>query len=378
MKYRPGRVHVMSLVALAVVGLALLIVAERSKSPVMQQYFNEKMEAATLTRAGLDAIREARLGLGGPIDVDDDPNEMGLIGGVMSLITTSRADREKKVAALDPNLAAVFVELLKLEGVEEGDLVAVAVTGAFPMLNAAVLAAIETVGATPVTITSVGSSSWGANDPDLTWLDMESVLIEQGILRHRSVAASRGGGRDRGRVLLPQGRALIDSAAVRNGVPLIDEPTLDESIARRMAIYEEAAGGAGYAAYVNVGGGRASTGSRQAYELLPPGMLSRDLGTNNLQRRGTLFRMDQRGMPVLHVPSADYFIKYGDLATNYLTEDGDLVAEPTPLPDVGTGGIFFRDRYNVPLAGILAVLYGFLIFVVVRIDLKHYLFRKPQ
>ena len=83
-------------------------------------------------------------------------------------------------------------------------------------------------------------------------------------------------------------------------------------------------------------------------------------------------------MPVLHVPSADYFIKYGDLATDCLTEDGGLVTEPTPLPDVGTGGIFFRDTYNVPLAGVLAVLYGFLIFVVVRLDLKHYLFRKPQ
>ena len=77
--------------------------------------------------------------------------------------------------------------------------------------------------------------------------------------------------------------------------------------------------------------------------------------------------MAQKGMPVLHVPSADYFIERHDLAT-----------EPTPLPDVGTGGTFFRDRYNVPLAGILAVLYGFLIFVVVRIDLKHYLFRRPQ
>ena len=377
MKYRPGRVHVMSLVALAVVGLALAAVAELSKSPVMQQYFSEKMEAVTLTRAGLDAIREARLGLGEPIDVDIDPNETGLIGGVMSLITTSRADREKKVAALDPNLAAVFVELLKLDGVGEGDLVAVAVTGAFPLLNAAVLAAIETVGATPVTITSVGSSSWGANDPDLTWLDMESVLIEQGILRHRSVAASRGGRVDLGRVLSAEGRALIDSAAVRNGVPLIDEPTLDESIARRMAIYEEAAGGADYAAYVNVGGGRASTGSRKAYKELRPGV-SRNLGTNDLQSRGTLFRMAQRGMPVLHVPSAEYFIKEGDLATDCLTKDGDLVTTPTPLPEVGIGGIFFRDTYNVPLAGILTVLYGFLIFVVVRIDLKHYLFRKPQ
>jgi hypothetical protein len=67
------------------------------------------------------------------------------------------------------------------------------------------------------------------------------------------------------------------------------------------------------------------------------------------------------------VPSADSFI-----------ERYDLAEEPIPLPEVGTGGVFFRDRYDVPLAGVLAVLYGFLIFVVVRIDLKHYLFRRPE
>ena len=356
----------MSLVALAVVGLALLPVAERSKSPVMQQYFSEKIEAATLTRAGLDAIREARLALGRPIDVGNDPNETGLIGHKLSFITSSGGSHDQKLRALDPNLAAVFVELLRRGRVGEGDLVAVAVTGAFPMLNAAMLLAIETVGATPVTITSVGSSMWGANDPDLTWLDMESVLIDAGLLKHRSVAASRGGGGDWGRGLEPEGRALVDSAAVRNGVPLIDEPTLDESIARRMAIYEEAADGAGYVAYVNVGGGLGSMGSSKVYRDLEPG-LARNLGTKDFPRRGTLVRMAQQGMPVLHVPSADYFIERYDLAT-----------EPTPLPEVGTGGIFFRDGYNVPLAGVLAVLYGSLIFVVVRIDLKHYLFRKPQ
>ena len=368
MKYRPGRVHVSRLAGLAAIGLLLLWFAESSKRPAMQQYFTEKMEAATLTRVGLDALKEARLGLGTPIDVVNDPSETGLMGHEFSLITTSRGSHEQKLRALDPNLTAVFVELLKRGRVGEDDLVAVAITGAFPVLNLAVLNAIETLGATPVTVTSVGSSMWGANDPDLTWLDMESVLIEAGVLTHRSVAASRGGGDDRGRGLSPEGRALVDSAAVRNGVPLLDERTLDESIARRMEIYDEAAEAAGgeYAAYVNVGGGLSSVGSSQIYRLLRPGLF-RNLGTKNFPRRGTLVRMAQRGMPVLHVPSADSFIERYDLST-----------EPTPLPDVGTGGTFYRDRYNVPLAGILAVLYGFLIFVVVRIDLKHYLFRKPQ
>jgi poly-gamma-glutamate system protein len=363
LRYRPGRVHVLSLIALAAVGLVLHAIAERSKSPAMQPYFSVKMEAATRTRLALDAIKEERLGLGAPIDVVNDPSETGLIGPEFTLITTSRGSHEQKLRALDPNLAGVFVQLLKSARVGEDDHVAVALTGAFPVLNAAMIIAIEAVGATPVTITSVGSSMWGANDPDLTWLDMESVLIERGIISHRSVAAARGGGDDRGRGLSPEGRGLIDAAAARNGVPLIDEDTLDESITKRMAIYDEAA--PDYAAYVNIGGGLGSMGSSQVYRLIRPG-LSRNLGEKNFPRRGTLVRMAQRGVPVIHVPRAD------ELIERYALAD-----EPVPLPEPGTGGIFYRDRYNVPLAAVLAVLYGFLIFAVVRVDIKHYLFRRP-
>ena len=133
-----------------------------------------------------------------------------------------------------------------------------------------------------------------------------------------------------------------------------------------MLDYDEAAGELDYTAYVNIGGGLGSMGSSQVYRLLRAG-LSRNLGTKNFPRRGTLVRMAQRGMPVIHVPNANRFI-----------ERYDLAEEPVPRPEVGTGGVFYRDRYNVPLAGVLAVLYGFLIFAVVRIDLKHYLFRVPQ
>lgn len=356
--------HALSLVALAVVGLALLAIAERSKSPAMQPYFSLKMEAATRARMALDAIKDERLGTGEPIDVVNDPNETGLIGHEFSLITSSRGSHEQKLRALDPNLAGVFVHLLKSAGVGEGDRVAVAFTGAFPLLNAGMLIAIETVGATPVPITSVGSSMWGANDPDLTWLDMEVILAERGIIAHRSVAASRGGADDRGRGLSPEGRRLIADAAARNGVPLIDEDTLDESINRRMAVYDGSADR--YEAYVNIGGGLASIGSTQVGMLIRPG-LSRTLGEKNFPRRGTMIRVAQRGVPIIHVPRADELI-----------ERYDLAAEPIPLPEAGTGGTFYRDRYNVPLAGVLAILYGFLIFVVVRIDIKHYLFRRPS
>lgn len=366
MRFQPGRVHVLSLAALAVIGLALLAVAERSKSPVEQPHFDEKMEAATKTRHAIEAIRETRLGSGGPIDVVNDPNETGLIGPEFSLITTDRGSLDQKLRGLDPNLAAVFVDLLKRAGVERGDLVAVGVTGAFPVMNTAVVIAIEALGATPVVISSVGSSMWGATDPALTWLDMESVLLRDGVISHRSVAASIGGSDDRGRGLSPEGRALVTGAIARNGVAPIEKQTLEGSISERMRIYREAAGGKRYAAFVNVGGGLANVGSPQIGQLIRPG-LSRRLEFENPPVRGVMLRMADRRVPIVHVPSPDPFVeRYG------------LAEEPVPLPAAGTGGVFYQDRYNVPLAGILAVLYGFLIFVVVRIDLKHYLFRRPS
>jgi poly-gamma-glutamate system protein len=366
LKYQPGKVHAASLVALAAVGLLLLYAVERAKAPVMQPHFVEKMEAATRAQLAMKAIKEARLAGGVPIDPVNDPNETGLVGLGFSLITTDRGSPEQKIRALDPNLAAVFVEMLTRARVEAGNHVAIAMTGAFPLLNASAIIAVEAVGAVPVSITSVGSSMWGANDPDFTWLDMEAVLLREGVISHRSVAASRGGGDDGGRGLTPEGRALVDTAIVRSGAIPIVERSLDASIRRRMQIYADAGGKDGYAAYINVGGGLASLGSEQVGQLVRPG-LSRRLEERNFPRRGTLVRMAQGGVPIIHVPGPDALIeRYG------------LSASPTPTPAPGTGDVFYQDRYNVPLAGTVAVLYGFLIFAVVRLDLKHYVFRRVR
>lgn len=363
MKYRPGRVHVMSLVGLAVLGLVLATIAERSKTPVMQQHFAEKMDAATRTNLAIVVLKAERLDRGGVIDVVNDPNETGLIGVKVSPTTTSRGSHEQKLKALDPNISAAFVDMLKRAGVADGDLVALGSTGSFPLMNAGMVIAVEALGAIPVSVPSVGASMWGANDPDLTWLDMEAALEREGIISHRSIAASLGGSNDMGRGLSPEGRGLLRDAFERNGVALIDEPSLDESIERRMEIFREASGGRDYRVYVNIGGGLASLGSSQTGKLIKPG-LWRNLPTKNFPRRGVLVRMAENGVPIIHVPRPE------DLIERY-----DLSSEPIPLPAVGTGGVFYRDRYNVPLAAVFAVLYAFVIFVVVRIDIKHYLFK---
>jgi len=365
LKYQPGKVHVASLAALAAVGVLLLIVAERAKAPAVQPHFAEKSEAAARAERALRVIRAERLAAGLPIDPVNDPAQTGLVGLRFSLITTDRGSPEQKLRALDPNLAAVFVELLRDADVRRGDHVALGMTGSFPLLNACAIIAVETVGAIPVIVSSVGASMWGATDPELTWLDMESVLVRERVISHRSIAASRGGGDDAGRGLSEEGRALVDAAIARNGVTPIVERTLDAAIRRRMEVYAGAVGDDGYRAYINVGGGLASLGSAQVGQLVRPG-LTRRLATRHFPRRGVLARMAQRGVPIIHAPGADALIaRYG------------LSGEIAPTAAVGTGAVFYQDRYNTPLAGVLAVLYGFLIFAVVRLDLKHYIFRRP-
>src|SRR2546425_9233591 len=156
------------------------------------------------------AARKRERGI--PIDDRNGPEGYGIIGPQFTLITTDRGSQAAKVLAAHPNFAAAVTQMMLEAHVREGDLVAVGVTGSLPGLNLAVLASCRAIGAEPVVITSVGSSMFGATDPDLTWLDMESVLVQRGLWPYRSLAASPGGGGDVGRGLSPAGRQLIDDA----------------------------------------------------------------------------------------------------------------------------------------------------------------------
>jgi poly-gamma-glutamate system protein len=219
--------------------------------------------------------------------------------------------------------------------------------------------------ATPIVISSVGASDWGANLPSLTWLDMEKVLNDRGILPFKSLAASVGGPSDNGRGLSPEGRDLIKAAIERNQVAMISEATLQASIAKRMELYKTASNGKPIACYVNIGGGSASVGGAANAKLIPPG-LSQHLAVMNFPTRGVINLMAEQGLPVINLLDVE------KIALKY-----DLPTEVTDkAPDLGEGSLFFKDRYSVSGTIILTVILALVVFVVIRIDVKHYLFRR--
>ncbi len=342
--WRPHKVSRIELGLVTILALAGVVGVERFTVVEKQDFYEEKLEAARKARRAFETIRNERIARGHTFDSEVDPAQTGMVGLLMSPVTTNSGHLPSKQISVNPNFAALVVHYLRRLQVEEGDVVAVGLSGSFPAINIAVFAAIETIGADPIVISSASASQFGANDPDLGWLDMERLLQDRGVFKTRSIATSRGGIEDKGLGVTRVGRALLDEAMKRSGARVIKAGTYAESVSERMSIYNEVAEGRPIKAYINVGGGTTSVGTKVGKRLFKPG-INRSLpdGTRDIDSVMTRFVVE--GVPVVHL------VKIADLAQRYgfpLTMDS--------MPAAGQGRIFTREVYNDWLAaGIVAV-----------------------
>ncbi len=365
MKWTEGKPTNVTLLGLALFSLLVFVLAEKTAEPERQPYYDKKLQATKTALLAAQAIKEYSRTIGIPMDAQNDPYQTGLIGQERTPITSDRGIVNAKILSTNPNYAAAFVEMLVKAKVKKQSVIAVGMTGSLPGWNIALLAACDALELTPIVISSVGASDWGANIPTLTWLDMERVLGERGILQFHSTAASIGGPSDNGRGLSPDGRELIKSAIGRNHVELLSEPNLQASIAKRMEIYKAAAKDRPIACYVNVGGGSASIGGSANAKLIPPG-LTQHLAVKNFPTRGVINLMAEQGLPVINLLEVEKIAMKYDLPVEVVEK----------APSIGEGALFFKDRYSVSSTIILTVLLAIVVFGVIRIDVKHYLFRK--
>ena len=343
---------------LALLALMAFLAVEYGKEDVKLKYYDQKLEASKLAKEATDYLKEFRMHKGVFVDVINDPNETALIGQDITPITTDRGYIEAKLTATNPNFAAVVVDMLKEAELEKNDVVAVAFTGSFPGLNVAVHSALQTLKLKPIIISSVGASNWGANDPYYTWLDMERILFNAGIFKNKSIAASIGGGLDRGRGLSPEGRQLIVDAISRNKVEFINEEHLESSIQKRIELYNKYRKKDKISAFINVGGGISSIGSVENVQFVPSGLI-KTLPMKNYPVRGLLVQMAEKNIPVIHL-----------LNVNQLALQYGLPLNPTPLPRPGEGEIFIQRRYSVLLT------IGVTFFLVIAISFVFLMERK--
>jgi len=318
--------------------------------------YTEKVSAARLMEQAMTALKDSRMEMGVFIDIENDPNETGLVGSPASLITTDEGDLDAKLTTLDPNFSAVIVDLMQQIELKRNDTVAVLMTGSMPGANIAVLTACEALGIVPITITSIGASQWGANQVDFTWLDMEQILYNYKIISYRSIAASIGGKNDMGRLLSPAGRKIITDNIEAHNLPLIKEDKLANNIAMRMNTFSGIIPVENYKAVINVGGGVASLGTSFNLKLLPPGVVRRtdvtDIGRPG-GIEGVFAKFVKKRVPGLHI-----------LNIKPLTEQFRLPFAPIPIPEIGVGSLYAEERHNLIIAGICLLIVGGSVFAV--------------
>ncbi|MGB9720976.1 MAG: poly-gamma-glutamate system protein [bacterium] len=340
-----------------VISLLFIFFTLHYKTKFYTRYYQEKLESTRLTKVFFEKIKQERLKRGFTIDLINDPNQTGLIGLEHSPITSEPGDLNAKLTTTNPNISAVIIELFKKCHLNDGDIVAISFSGSFPGLNLAVLSAIQTLNLKPIIITSVSSSMWGANIPEFTYLDMENIIYQNGILKFRSVAGSIGGIDDIGRGLSPEGRKMIESAIKRNDIQELKSKDLEEAIEKRLNTYYEIAGDEKIACFINIGGGATALAG---YEM-PTGILD---PLKYSFHQGLAGRFLRNGVKVININNI-----------NHLARRYELPIAPIPIPEIGEGKLYYEDRYSVVLSTIFLVILSIIIFVVLRIDLDYYIRR---
>ena len=331
-----------TLVFLSLLSLVCFLIAINTRTIDVSGSYKQKVQAAELMKKGMDVLKGSRMESGVFIDIENDPNETGLVGSPFSLITTDEGDLDSKLTTLDPNLSAGIVDLLVQLNLSSKDTVALLMTGSMPGANIAVLTACKALGIHPISITSVGASQWGANQVDFTWLDMEKILFENDLIPAKSIAASIGGRNDMGRLLSPAGRNIITDNIQYHDIPIIRKDRLAENIEHRMDIFSGIKKISNYKAVINVGGGVASLGTSFNLRLLPPGVVIRS-DISNIGRpggiEGVLSKFLNSNVPGLHI-----------LNIRPLTEQFKMPFAPIPIPEIGSGSLYADERYNIWVA----------------------------
>jgi len=296
----------------------------RKQNPLV--YRDEMDEAVALTVRMFSVIEQFKKENNIVSDAHSNVPFNFMIGDEWSEITTTLGSLEAKETSTNPDFSALIVRLLHEAEVTSGDKVGVILSGSFPSLAISALAALQTMDIEPVVMSSLGASTYGANQPGATWIDMETILKRNG-LKFNSVIVSAGAGNDAGQGLSPEGLSIINNAAYRNKVDLFIPVTLHESIVKRAEIFREA----NISLLINIGGNETALGNCP-HSLDIPNGLHHEMTLCNDRDRGVISLLSESGIPFINM------LDIKDLASRYgiTVSPGTKYSESTNLYNTTT------------------------------------------
>jgi len=346
--------------ALIILLVGLLIV-EQTKFVQPTSYYTEQIQAAQLMKSSLEAIKEDRLKRNIPLDTGFDPNQTGIVGKEYTELTTTLGNLEAKRTSTNPAFAALLVKYFKEANLKKGDVIAIGASGSFPGLILATLSAVKALELEPLLIYSIGSSEYGANIPEFTFVEMLDGLNEKNIIPYKLLAISMGGYLDQAEgMFYPDSRGIIEKIAQDSGAYFINLDNIEENIQYRIQLYKKTVDDRPIKAFVNIGGATPNYGNTPASITYPNGLVINGPKIPDHPERGLIFEYQNLGIPIIHL------LNIRDLAVK-----NGLPIDPIPLPEIGEGGVYWRiacNKYIIILLIALEFLYLFWALVKRRIN----------
>lgn len=315
--------------------LALLMfsgfMTHRSATTLPNEFYDTQIDAARRLEACFAAVRSYKEEVGIPMS-EHDLHRTGMIGAEYTGITTTIGALEAKRTTAWPDMAALCVRMLYEAGVQPGDRVGAGFSGSFPGMNLAVVTACEAMGVELVCISSVGASTYGANNPELTFPEMMHRLAEDGLISTRSVAVTMGGDFDIGMEMDPTLSDPVRQRLRAAGLNLVEIKDYTENLAMREEYYRLSGP---ITCFIAVGGNLTSLGRGEEGVSLGQGVLHARRTLRLDDNSGLVQRYLAAGLPVINL-----------LNIKQIMAEYSMPFDPVTWPEAGRSAAYYSIRFE--------------------------------
>ena len=321
---------------------AALVIWLSGRNP-RQPYAAQMEKAAQLHSEAARLICEEKERRGVAL-AEEDILGIGLLGYDYSAIMTTTAGLEEKRTSQLPDFAALCVKYFTEAGLKKGDAVGANFSGSYPGFNLAVLCAAEAMGLDLRYSTSVGSSRYGANNPEYTFPEMVKTVVDAGVLSTMPGMVTLGGGGDMGRNMMAYFFEDEDEIAEVEAMKerLIEEGLVYETIenyAQDVQLHEALYGD--IRLFANAGGNSLGLGAsnNQLILSLGNGLLKKKPDREPTAKSSLTERYLAKDIPVVFL-----------LDARALCEESGIPFDPAEMPKIGTVSMYYlgEPRYSVP------------------------------
>ena len=319
------------LAAVLVLVMVSAFFTHRSATLERTEYYDTQIAAVHILEDCFSAVKGYKEELGialSPYDIHDT----GILGEEYTGITTTIGALEAKRTSAWPDMAALVVRMLHEAGVQPGDTVGAGFSGSFPGLNLAVIAACEAMDVNLICIASVGASTYGANNPELTFPEMMHRLAEDGIIQTRSAAVTMGGDFDIGMEMDPELSEPVRMRLREAGLNLVEIKDFTENLAWRESVYEE---NGTIDCFIAVGGNLTSLGRGEEGVSLGQGVLTARSKVRLDEDSGLVQRYMAKGVPVINL-----------LNIKQIMAEYGMPFDPVTWPETGTSAAYSTVQYE--------------------------------